>query len=197
MKNRVIPAALTAWTVLAAWIVPTVPAAAEVSLLRVIPSKIVYAPNESGTVEVTLANPGKKPESGTLRLTERRDLETTRPLGEFPFSLAAGETRSFPLPYRSGRERYGREIRCEVRQNGKTVAAKGEFFNVIREWWRVNQGSGYSPRAGSPQQDRVFAWYGMPANRAAKHSWFPWNTGATGIRRPDRSLITEPTAPAG
>ena len=136
----------------------TLSAAPEV--LRVIPNKINYNLNEKAIISVTLANKGNKAESAELILVDKWDIDRQKVITKQKVTLAAGSEKTIPVPWNSGTVRYGHEIRAILRQNGKEISAKSEFFNVINEWWRVNVGITPNVIGGTPQGDRLCAWYG-------------------------------------
>lgn len=111
--------------------------ASDLTIHRVIPSKIIYRLNEEGTVAVTVANNGLKEQAATLRLATCWDLDSEREIAQRELRLSAGETRTITVPWNTGVERYGRAIRAELLCEGQTLARRSEFFNVIDEWWRV------------------------------------------------------------
>ena len=138
---------------------------------RVVPSKIVYRVNEDGAVEVVLANAGTTPQKASVRLATRWDMDGERKIGEQNVELAPGEVKSLSFPWNTGAERFGREARAELVQDGKVVATRSEYFNVINEWWRVSLcGSGDGGLCGPltkenslyPLRRKVFAYYHLP-----------------------------------
>ena len=129
-------------------------------VLRVIPNKINYNLKEKATISVTLANKGNKTETAELILVDKWDIDRQKVITKQKVTLAPGSEKTFPIAWNSGTVRYGHEIRAILLQNGKEVSAKSEFFNVINEWWRVNVGITPNVIGGTPQGDRLCAWYG-------------------------------------
>lgn len=154
--------------------------AAGVEIHRVIPSKIIYTPNEDGTINVVLGNTEPSPQQAEVRLVTRWDMDGEREIGKQEVTLAAGEVKSLTFPWNTGAERYGREARAEVIQKGKVTDARSEYFNVIKEWWRVNNcGAGIGGLCGKwakendlyPLRKRVFDYYHLKY-KTYEHSFY-------------------------
>lgn len=145
-------------------------ATAAVKVCRVIPNKIIYRVAEDGHAKVTLENDGDTAESGTLRLTDQWNAMESRVITSQDFKLAPKETKTIEIPYNSGTERYGHELRAEALQDGKTVDAKSEFFNVINEWWRVSVGATNSPN--TKLREELYAYYHIPL-APYRQTWYP------------------------
>lgn len=138
---------------------------------RVVPSKIIYRVNEDGAVAVVLGNTAKTPQKAQLRLSTRWGMDGERELAKQDVELAPGEVKSFSFPWNSGSERFGHELRAELVEDGKPVAARSEYFNVINEWWRVSVcGNGDGGFCGplakentlSPLRRKLFGYYHLP-----------------------------------
>ena len=109
-----------------------------IEIHRVVPSKIIYRVNERGVVDVVVGNPTASAQSAEIRLVTRWDMDGKREIGKQDVTLAPGEVKTLNFAWDSGTERYGRSAEADLIQNGKIVATRSEFFNVINEWWRVN-----------------------------------------------------------
>ena len=152
-------------------LLPCVMLAEGLEIHRVVPSKIIYRPNEDGAVELVVGNSGKTPQKALARLSTRWDMDGAHKLGEREVALVPGEVKSLVFPWNSGAERFGREIRAELIQDGKAIAMRAEYFNVIREWWRVDIcGDGDGGLCGSFSKEnnlsalrrKVLAYYHLP-----------------------------------
>lgn len=144
---------------------------ADLEIHRVIPGKIIYRLNESGAVEITLANTGDQAGSAELKVSMVTDFDTRTPVATQAVSLEAGEEKTVSIPFDAGTERYGRAMLAELFVDGQRVAKRSEFFNVIDEWWRVAiTGGGMSQ--DEKLRKEIFDYYHVPY-RAHAHSWYP------------------------
>ncbi len=149
---------------------------AEMAVVRVLPDKINYRLKENAVISVTLANRGPSEDGAELFLFDKWDLEQEKLIVRQSVHLAGKTERTFRIPWNSGEVRYGHEVRAVLKKDGREIAAKSEFFNVINEWWRVNIGITPSVVAGTEQGDRLCAWYGFrpyhtPFSRFYHNSW--------------------------
>ena len=107
--------------------------------LRIVPNKIVYPVGEKGELKVVVESRGAvrgDSDAAELRVDERWGIEGEgRELWRGQVSLTNGERRTLSIPYPGSDVRYGHEVRVIVGE-----LSRSEYFNVIDEWWRVNQG---------------------------------------------------------
>lgn len=129
-------------------------------VIRVLPNKINYRLREDAIISVTVANRGDNEDSAELFLFDKWDLGKEKLIAKMPVRLAGKTEKTFRIPWNTGEIRYGHESRAVLKKDGKEIAAKSEFFNVINEWWRVNIGITPSVVGGTEQGDRLCAWYG-------------------------------------
>jgi len=106
--------------------------------LAVKPNKVLYKPGEKAVVNVTLVNSGSSDLKGTVVLREFRDIDTTRKVGSREVLVPAEKSVEASFEYEIGEDEYGREIRADFIQNGKTAAKGSEFFSVADKWLRVS-----------------------------------------------------------
>ena len=109
-------------------------------VIRVLPNKINYRLREDAIISVTVANRGDNEDSAELFLFDKWDLGKEKLIAKMPVRLAGKTEKTFRIPWNTGEIRYGHESRAVLKKDGKEIAAKSEFFNVINEWWRVNIG---------------------------------------------------------
>ena len=143
---------------------PAVPAPVSgVVPLRIIPNKIVYPVGETGTVEVVVKNLESRISTAALLVEERWGLEERgRELYRGKVSLEPDEVKSLTIPYPGSTVRYGHEVRVKIGERSRS-----EFFNVIDEWWRVNQGGYLTIAEGggiSPALKHLLDYYGYTTN---------------------------------
>ena len=142
--------------------------------LRIVPNKIVYDVGETGTVEVVVESQGAVgggADSTELLVEEKWGVEGEgRELWRGEVELKPGERKTFTVPYPGSDVRYGHEVRVTVNpatlQPCNISTSRSEFFNVIDEWWRVNQGCEMevSFNEKSPNLQRLLAYYGFTTN---------------------------------
>ena len=138
MKDRFAPLFLTTLVILILLVVGGSAVRGEDAItLTVKPDKVLYKPGEKAVVNVTLANPGSSDLEGTVVLSEFRDIDTTRKVGSREVLVPAGKSAEASFEYENGEDEYGREIRADFIQDGKTVAKGSEFFSVADNWLRV------------------------------------------------------------
>ena len=160
------------------WMLPvlfSIPLFAGMEVCRIQPDKIVYPENTAGTMTVVVRNTGVEKESSTLRVSEEWNLEKPEFLHTAEITLEPGQTKTLQFPYNSGSKRYGRVIRAELLQNGKVISRKGEYFNVINEWWRVAMGPGFGSTIGgqTPLLHKTAAYYGLKPKVLKKGKKYP------------------------
>lgn len=160
------------------WMLPvlfSIPLFAGMEVCRIQPDKIVYPENTAGTMTVVVRNTGVEKESSTLRISEEWNLEKPEFLHTAEITLEPGQTKTLQFPYNSGSKRYGRVIRAELLQNGKVISRKGEYFNVINEWWRVAMGPGFGSTIGgqTPLLHKTAAYYGLKPKVLKKGKKYP------------------------
>lgn len=160
------------------WMLPvlfSIPLFAGMEVCRIQPDKIVYPENTAGTMTVVVRNTGIEKESSTLRISEEWNLEKPEFLHTAEITLEPGQTKTLQFPYNSGSKRYGRVIRAELLQNGKVISRKGEYFNVINEWWRVAMGPGFGSTIGgqTPLLHKTAAYYGLKPKVLKKGKKYP------------------------
>jgi hypothetical protein len=138
--------------------------AADIEIHRVIPSKIIYAPGETGSVKLTVANTTDTPQTAVAKFFTVWDLDSERSIGELEVTLSPQEVKTLVLPWKTGQETYGRSIRAEVWRGKEKLAQRSEFFNVTAQWWRVNQilGYGYWSDFGQEGRRRLMEYYHLP-----------------------------------
>ncbi len=156
------------------WMLPvlfSIPLFAGMEVCRIQPDKIVYPENTAGTMTVVVRNTGVEKESSTLRISEEWNLEKPEFLHTAEITLEPGQTKTLQFPYNSGSKRYGRVIRAELLQNGKVISRKGEYFNVINEWWRVAMGPGFGSTISgiTPLLQKTAAYYGLTPKAPKKY----------------------------
>jgi len=147
--------------------IPLVALLAAITPLRIIPNKIVYPVNESGLMTVVLTNKASDQATSTVKVEEIWGIEgASRCIHEAGISLAGHEGRTLKIPWPGSRERYGREIRVTTIVDGNPTGSRSEYFNVIDEWWRVNQGCGLSTARGvvTPGLKHMLDHYGYGTN---------------------------------
>ena len=149
----------------------SLPLFAGMEVCRIQPDKIVYPLNTAGTMTVVVRNTGPGKESGTLRISEEWNLEKPVIRHTKEITLEPGQTKTLQFPYNSGNRRYGRVIRAELLQKGKIVSRKGEYFNVINEWWRVAMGPGFGSTINgvTPLLQKTAAYYGLTPKAPKKY----------------------------
>ena len=160
------------------WMLPvlfSIPLFAGMEVCRIQPDKIVYPENTAGTMTVVVRNTGVEKESSTLRISEEWNLEKPEFLHTAEITLEPGQTKTLQFPSNSGSKRYGRVIRAELLQNGKVISRKGEYFNVINEWWRVAMGPGFGSTIGgqTPLLHKTAAYYGLKPKVLKKGKKYP------------------------
>ena len=116
--------------------------------LRIVPNKIVYDIGERGELKVVVrccdVEKLRGCEVAELRVEEKWGLDGEgRELWRGQVSLTNGEIRTLTIPYPGSTVRYGHEVRVTTFPTSQPLnlsTSRSEFFNVIDEWWRVNQG---------------------------------------------------------
>ena len=140
-------------------------------IYRVIPDKIIYRLNEDAKADILVANTGNAKESCQLKVYDVYDINTKKQIADQKLELAGKSEKNIVAKWNSGDQRYGHAIRAELWQNGKMIAHRSEFFNVINEWWRVNIiGGGLS--SDDKLRKEIMDYYHVPFS-AYKHSFYP------------------------
>jgi len=165
---------------------------ADLRVVRVMPNKINYKLNETAEISVTLANRGKTKESAVFQLFDKWDFDRENLIAKRNITLEPGAEETLRIPWNTGKNRYGHEVRAQLLRNGKQIAAKSEFFNVINEWWRVNIGISPSITAGTKYGDRICEWYGYKPHYTRFSRLFHNSWGKTPIG-PFASYFTNTT----
>jgi hypothetical protein len=104
-------------------------------------NKILYRPNEEGTVTVRIKNVTATEQAVELSLALVSGVAQSRVLAQQPLVLPAKGTKVVALPMRMAGERYGCEVRASLTQQGKALTSKREFFSVAENFFDVGIGS--------------------------------------------------------
>lgn len=143
---------------------------ADMEIYRVIPNKIIYRLNEPGHIDITVANTSDQTASGLLRISMVTDINDKAKMSEKQISLAANEIKTLTFPFNTNGQRYGRAALTELMVDGKIVAKRSEFFNVINEWWRVaSLGNGLS--RDEKLRKEIYDYYHIPYMKS-EHSFY-------------------------
>lgn len=111
--------------------------APRVRAVKVWPNRIRYRPGEQATVTVALQNTTDTPQTGEVRCAAYGDLTDREEIGKQSFKLASRERAELSSPWKSGRFRYGLEVRAEVWCGQEKVDENREYCQVHSDAQRV------------------------------------------------------------
>jgi hypothetical protein len=120
---------------------PSKAASERFEIAEVRSAKICYRPGEWASGAVVLINGTDKPAAGKLVVSVLSNFDDRSQLLAQDVSIAARQTTTVPVVWKIGPdERFGREFHAELAApDGKTLDAKGEYFTVGWNNYRLGQ----------------------------------------------------------
>lgn len=113
--------------------------AAELTVEKVWPEKLVYYPEEDALATVTLHNPEATPAQGVLVVELVSELDRVRLLLRQEVSLQADQTLLVPVRWNTGAEEWGFEIRATLLDEGTRVLSSArDFLLVVGDIYKVS-----------------------------------------------------------
>jgi len=107
------------------------------------PDRILYEEGENATVKVSVKNTKATEQKVALIALHHKDLDTVNEVGRENVSIPAGGQQNWTVSYNAGPETYGRAIEVKVMdESGKEMDSWQEYYQVAKEWFRVQMHSG-------------------------------------------------------
>ncbi len=112
-------------------------------LVSVRADRLVYAPEDSGELQVHIHNTGTTTAAGRLDVTLVRELADRAPLTSIPLELYAGERRIFQIPFTAtGRWGVGVDTTLDSEGEARTVR---DYFSVTENFFEIGIAHGAGP----------------------------------------------------
>ena len=114
-----------------------------VMVSRIEPNKILYEESEDATAQVRLKNSTATEQKVNVTAWLYTDLDSGREVARETISIAAGGESAWNLRFNVGPETFGRALEVRVTDAaGQELDRWQEYFQVAREWLRVQMHSG-------------------------------------------------------
>jgi uncharacterized membrane protein len=101
--------------------------------------KLLYRPNERGTVSVSISNGRSSPQTARVEVTLVRELADEQVLRTQQLKLRGGEGKRLDIPFQA-EGRFGAEVRVRV-TGGDAATTAHEYFSVAENFFDVGIGS--------------------------------------------------------
>jgi hypothetical protein len=157
------------------WIlVPTAIAAADLEIARVWPEKLLYAPDESAKITVTITNAAETAQRAQMTVTLATDLAEERELWAGTVDVEPGAARIVSVTA-TLTEEFGHEVAAVLERNGREISRAREFFTVTDHAPLVSQYSFVSVMAGTDQVIREQTIPGLRRNYVTMAEIWMWS----------------------